>query len=198
IRANRLIDEDAGQIDQTLGGTFATQPFGPQPEFPSVEGWLGLGGETRYLGVRVDLNDAAHLGNNPGDASNFAQMFWYGWIGLRIDNEADATGAVTGWGYETELGVSIAAGELGPSMPGDFDADGDVDGSDFLILQQKLPEQLTAADYAAWQSAFGGAASSVATTNQVIAAAVPEPTSAMLAGWTGVLALACVWRRRRG
>jgi hypothetical protein len=36
----------------------------------------------------------------------------YGWIGVRIDNEADATGVVTGWAYETRPGVPIRAGQI--------------------------------------------------------------------------------------
>jgi hypothetical protein len=35
----------------------------------------------------------------------------YGWIGVRIDNEADATGAVVGYGYET-TGLPILAGQV--------------------------------------------------------------------------------------
>lgn len=94
IRANRLIDEDHGQIDNILGGTpqsgIAVPTNGPN--------FLGLNGETRYLGVQMKLN---------GDPNPIT----YGWIGIRIDNEADATGAVTGWAYEN-TGQSIRAGQI--------------------------------------------------------------------------------------
>ena len=92
IRANRLIDEDAGQVDQALGGLTAAQIQIPTngPNF------LALGGEARYLGVKLDLNSAGVT---------------YGWIGLRITNEGDATGEVIGWGYET-TGAPITAGEV--------------------------------------------------------------------------------------
>ena len=58
--------------------------------------FVGLGGQVRYLGVKMDLNNAG--------ATN------YGWIGIQITNEADATGNVVGYGYETTAGQAIAAG----------------------------------------------------------------------------------------
>ena len=91
LRANRLIDEDHGQIDSVLGGlTSMTPTNGPN--------FLGLGGQVRYLGLQMELNNTG--------------AFNYGWIGIRIDNEADATGAVVGYGYETDLGRPIAAGAV--------------------------------------------------------------------------------------
>ena len=94
IRANRLIDEDAGKVDMVLGGTPAADIAVPTngPNF------LGLGGEVRYLGVQMKLN---------GDPNPIT----YGWIGIRIDNEADATGAVVGYAYEN-TGRPIPAGQV--------------------------------------------------------------------------------------
>jgi hypothetical protein len=94
IRANRLIDEDATQIDQILGGQPAS---GVQVPFTGPN-FVGLAGQIRYLGLKMDLNNA-NLTN-------------YGWIGIRITNEADATGEVVGWGYETLPGVPILAGTV--------------------------------------------------------------------------------------
>jgi hypothetical protein len=93
IRANRLIDEDATQIDQALGGRAPSGVYVPTngPNF------LGLNGDVRYLGVKMKLNGSAQAN--------------YGWIGVRIDNEADATGAVVGYGYET-TGLPILAGQV--------------------------------------------------------------------------------------
>ncbi|MDZ4657599.1 MAG: hypothetical protein SH868_08460 [Bythopirellula sp.] len=92
IRANRLIDEDAGQVDLILGGTPAASIAIPTngPNF------LGLGGGVKYLGVQMKLQ---------GDPNPIT----YGWIGVRIDNEADATGAVVGYAYEN-TGAPIRAG----------------------------------------------------------------------------------------
>lgn len=94
IRANRLIDEDATQIDQVLGGQPAS---GVQVPFNGPN-FVGLGNEVRYLGLKMDLNNAG--------VTN------YGWIGIRIDNEADATGAVVGYAYETLPNAPIAAGAV--------------------------------------------------------------------------------------
>jgi hypothetical protein len=54
-----------------------------------------LGGQVRYLGLKMDLNNT--------------NAFNYGWVGIRIDNEADATGAVVGYAYEN-TGAPIQAG----------------------------------------------------------------------------------------
>lgn len=96
IRANRLIDEDAGQCDQAICGLTAAQVQVPTngPNF------LGLGEEVGYLGVRMHMAD---------DGVN--SHITYGWIGIRITNEADATGEVVGWGYETS-GAPIRAGQV--------------------------------------------------------------------------------------
>jgi hypothetical protein len=100
IRANRLIDEDATQIDQVLGG----QP--PSGVYLPTNGpnFLGLSGQVGYLGLRMDLNNSS--------ANNVASEFNFGWIGLRITNEADATGEVVGYAYETTPGTHIAAGNV--------------------------------------------------------------------------------------
>jgi hypothetical protein len=94
IRANRLIDEDATQVDQMLGGQPAS---GVQVPFNGPN-FIGLGGDVRYLGLKMELNNAG--------VTN------YGWVGVRIDNEADATGAVVGYGYETLPNIPIAAGAV--------------------------------------------------------------------------------------
>lgn len=97
IRANRLIDEDAGLVDMVLGGTAAADISVPTngPNFVS------LAGEVRYLGVQMRLQ---------GDPNPIT----YGWIGVRIDNEADATGAVVGYAYQTNPNRGIIAGQAVP------------------------------------------------------------------------------------
>ena len=92
--ANRLIDEDATQIDQVMGGQPASGVYLPTngPNF------VGLGGQVKYLGLQMELNDNSN--------------FNYGWIGIRITNEADATGEVVGYAYETTPNIGIAAGTV--------------------------------------------------------------------------------------
>lgn len=66
--------------------------------------------------------------------------------------------------------------------PGDADGDGDVDGADFLLIQQ------AGGDIAEWQAAYPNAGGALA------AAAVPEPTTAVLL--VG-MSLGLLSRRRR-
>lgn len=110
LRANRLIDEDNGQIDLDAGDTVEFQQDAPQ--------FTGLGGAERFLGVRIDLNDALFpdnlfaTANGPGSTDD-PSNYHYGWIGIQITNEADATGVVTGYAYETTPGTAILAGDTG-------------------------------------------------------------------------------------
>jgi hypothetical protein len=97
MRTNRLIDEDAGQIDTDAGN--------PVQPIPGTPNFLGLGGEVRYLGVEMGLNNGFFSGGPVN----------YGWIGIQITNDADATGNVVGWGYQTIPGRPIGAGVPEPS-----------------------------------------------------------------------------------
>ena len=76
---------------------------------------------------------------------------------------------------------------VGPSIPGDFDEDGDVDGADFLTWQRDLGD---APNLAIWQGAYGTGALAAAAS----AAAVPEPT-ALLLSLLGIVAMAGSRRR---
>jgi len=62
-------------------------------------------------------------------------------------------------------------------LAGDFDNDGDVDGTDFLTWQRgQSPDPLSAADYADWQANFGyGIGQSVPAV-----ASVPEPSTLVM------------------
>jgi hypothetical protein len=214
IRANRLIDEDMMQIDADAGRP-VTVPFGPQPEFPDLDDFVGLNGEVRYLGVRVDLNDAAEPNlnnNNPTTNPDFHQHHWYGWIGIRITNEADATGEVVGWGYETEQGKSILAGAAAPSISGDYNGNGQVDAADYVVWRDNLglmggatPAQgdgtrdgnVTIEDYNFWRSNFGmGAATSAVLQPRAAIQAVPEPQSLVLSLFAAAAVIGVFFCRR--
>ena len=124
--------------------------------------------------------------------NNNANQYWYGWIGVRIDNEADATGTITGWAYESTKGMSIVAGDVGnQSQAGDFDNDGDVDGRDFLVWQRGgSPSPLSAGDLTNWQTNYG-AGSLVANSTTV-----PEPGSMIMTAIGGICLLGGFATRR--
>lgn len=67
--------------------------------------------------------------------------------------------------------VLVTAGALVSGIDGDFDSDGDVDGSDFLFWQRNLGDPTSLAE---WQSGYDTSGAALATT------AVPEPTTLML------------------
>jgi hypothetical protein len=214
IRANRLIDEDMMRIDANAGRA-VTVPFGTQPEFPALDDFVGLNGEVRYLGMRVDLNDAAAPGfnaNNPDTNPNFHQQHWYGWIGIRITNEADATGEVVGWGYETQQGMSILAGATAPAIAGDYNGNGQIDAADYVVWRNNnglmggaTPQQgdgtgdgnVTVEDYNLWRSNFGiGSGIGAFLPPGAGIQAVPEPQSLLLSLFGAVAVLGVFFCRR--
>ncbi|MEQ8837728.1 MAG: PEP-CTERM sorting domain-containing protein, partial [Lacipirellulaceae bacterium] len=86
----------------------------------------------------------------------------------------------------TYIGVNV---DLPTNDPGDFIADGNVDGEDFLAWQRgESPDPLSAADLGAWQTNYGAAAATFA---------VPEPTSAGLLGLSTVILIFVRRERRR-
>jgi hypothetical protein len=179
VRANRLIDEDHTQVDTILGGQTA-EDFYPISNSP---GFVGLGGQVRYLGVKMDLNDT--------------NQFNYGWIGIKITDEDDATGDVVGWGYETDFGVSILAGEVGAPVdtPGDFNKDGTVDAADYVMWRKNNGP---AGDYTTWQNNFGEGSPGAGgfAVAGADSASVPEPTSLLFAVVMGVTMICSFFRRR--
>ncbi len=193
-RMGRLIDEDHGQVDMLLGGKPASAIVTPSnsPQF------VGVQNLTRYVGVRVDLNaDSAH---------DTASEFRFGWIGVKITNEADATGQVVGYGYETQPGVAILAGDTG-GRAGDYNNDGKVDAADYVAWRKGnqlenetvTPGSNTALDYTPWRINFGGTLVSGSGSGVGPGSTVPEPGSAVLTLVSGVaLVGAYLCRRIRG
>ncbi len=80
-----------------------------------------------------------------------------------------------------------AAAGLTPSLGGDFDADGDVDGNDFLVWQQGVGSTYDAGDLADWKANYGAGPG---------LSAVPEPSSLALSA-AALVAAACSRRRRK-
>ena len=183
IRANRLIDEDDGQVDMVLGGLSDAEIY----HATNGPNFLGLGGQVRYLGVKMDFQS---VGGMDASAVN------YGWIGIRITNEADATGEVVGWGYETDAGVSILAGDTAPGLDGDFNGDGKVDAADYVVWRKT---DGTLAGYNEWRTNFGAMSGAGAIASDAGLRAVPEPHSLLLTLIAGVAVIgAFLWRKVRG
>ncbi|MEO6436669.1 MAG: PEP-CTERM sorting domain-containing protein [Tepidisphaeraceae bacterium] len=85
--SNQLIDEDYD--DNTLFESY-TGNFTPD----------NVAGNTEYIGVKFRFND-----NPVGDLH-------YGWIGVDFTNQADLTGVVTGYAYESVPDTAILAGAV--------------------------------------------------------------------------------------
>ncbi len=88
-------------------------------------------------------------------------------------------------------GTSVVLKVLGSiALAGDFDADGDVDGNDFLAWQRgESPDPVSAGDLADWRRNYGGGGAG--------AAAIPEPATLSLAGVLLAAVIASQRRRRR-
>lgn len=80
---------------------------------------------------------------------------------------------------------------ISPALEGDFNGDGSVDGTDFLVWQRgQSPDLLSAADLSAWKTNFGAGSG----TAEAASAAVPEPTTGAL---VLLIPLAFSMKRRR-
>ncbi len=87
--------------------------------------------------------------------------------------------------------IYLALEDVSAGLTGDFDLDGDVDGSDFLLWQRGgSPDPLSAGDLSDWQSNYGAPSSLAAS-----ASAVPEPSTLLMA--LGLAACSTCGRRRR-
>jgi len=115
---------------------------------------------------------------NTNSGQPFAPSVKYDGDGCQAGTSAAFT-IPGGWAGGCVLGIP---GDLGirailePSpIPGDFDGDLDVDGADFLILQQGLGTIYDSTDLDNWETNYGTLAPLSATST-----AVPEPASLLL------------------
>lgn len=141
-----------------LGGT----TLGSQYDHVNVMGDLVLDG---------DLNLALIGGFTPSIGDSFNILDWGSLSGTF---DAINLPALSGMNWITSQ--LYTTGTLLVALPGDFDADGDVDGRDFLIWQRGgSPDPLSAGDLNDWKANYGLGALSAAST------AVPEPGGLLLA-----------------
>ena len=125
---------------------------------------------------------------------------------MKITNEADATGQVVGYGYETTPGTAILAGQTGITA-GDYNNDGKVDMRDYVLwrnggtLQNETvtPGSDTIEDYNVWRINFGSGVTAGSGAALGSGTAVPEPGSLLLSLLTGLgLIVVYFCRRFRG
>lgn len=145
---------------------------------------------------------------NPGSRiwSMVTNAFW----GEEAEGEWSVTMTDLPWNQPNEpadqvlwdsFGIVARIGDLVAAGPGDFDADGDVDGTDFLVWQRDYGQTarlraddnndgiVDAADYTIWRDNYGQGGTQAL-------AAVPEPGSAGLVA-IGVASVLGLHRRRR-
>ncbi|MCA9261616.1 MAG: PEP-CTERM sorting domain-containing protein, partial [Planctomycetales bacterium] len=131
-----------------------------------------LDGFVRGSEVWFDVTDYVE-GVRSGDAN-------YG-IAIRTTATADgwqinATGSSN---VDARPRLVVFSADLGiiSGTPGDFNDDGSVDGSDFLLWQQGLGGSFDDGDFAAWSANFG---STPASLGQAASTAIPEPTGVLM------------------
>ena len=145
-------------------------------------------------------------GLNPGGVD-----VYYGWMGVKITNDADATGEVVGYGFESQLNTPITAGAMSPGLSGDYNGNLKVDAADYAIWRKHsgLMSGATAAegdgngdgevdtsDLRLWQAQYGE--SIAASAGGIGTSSVPEPGSILLALVGGLAMLgAFIFRRIR-
>ena len=86
------------------------------------------------------------------------------------------SGAAIGGARYNEVAFSAMC-----TLDGDFDCDGDRDGSDFLVWQRgESPSLLGVGDYDDWEANFGAPATAAAVVS------IPEPSTLLLASLAGL------------
>ena len=131
----------------------------------------------------------------PGDTRTIDRLRF---VGGGADDDGSSTGfndlgQIAFYASFEEGGYGIFVSDIAaslPSLPGDFDLDNDVDGSDFLSWQRGAH---SSSDLAAWRTNFGSSLLPTSATSVVSAAAVPEPATLGMVGWL-VLALGLTGR----
>ena len=138
-------------------------------------------GDQQWYDAAIEALEWLH--ENKRDPNGHYGRFW--------GRGGPQTLALSQWDLNDQAPVARAYLQIGlAQVPGDFDADGDVDGSDFLSLQR---QGMSTHSLAAWTRHYGSTADEVIGGNQGAVIAVPEPSSMLLV--CGI-AVGQIWVRR--
>lgn len=150
-------------------------------------GALSVQGTVDLSGAELELDYSSGVFANEGDTYELlSSTSEIDTIFTNVDDEvADGNGRIWDIIYNTS---SVWVTATNRSLGGDFDSDGDVDGSDFLTWQRGFGTTTDASDLADWEASYGSGSAVVVAVN-----AVPEPSTLALV----VLSLGCFVTRRR-
>ncbi len=133
------------------------------------------------------------LQETPADILARDGIFGFG-VAYNDDDDREGRDAQYMWGTDRNdlwhVSEAFPDAQLveAPSQPGDFDADGDVDGNDFLVWQRGVGGVHNAATLATWKANFGASVTAAS-------GGVPEPAGAVLVGLALALLRSCAHRR---
>ncbi len=163
---NSLDDQNFSAVDGPDAGAVAGDSVG--------EGWDQAGGSNANQLVEQFIGETgSSIGSN--QTVSLGNAFNTSIFGNGVDGDLQFE-----FGVNNGPLASIPVAYVGSGgQPGDFDADGDVDGNDFLVWQRGFGTTHNAGTLATWKANFGAPA-------EPAAAAVPEPLTFHL------LALACL------
>ncbi len=139
--------------------------------------------------IDTALHDLTSLVPAGTDAYRLRATMTYNWSKTKVQifrNDAWFSQNVGEYLFDNQVWLIPA-----PTTPGDFDQDGDVDGTDFLEWQRGFGTVYDATDLANWENNFGSTGAGIAA-----AATVPEPSSVVLFSLAGLMGLAVVASRR--
>jgi hypothetical protein len=161
--------DQTGVVENLPGGTL----IAPGDAFSNT-------GTDRLSGFADPPDGAFQVSDGPGYIGiefSTPDGFHYGYVGYQgTGAEGDPTGHIYSIGYETDEGAGVT------TPWADADANGVVDGNDFLLIQQGLGDKYTADNVTGFQAEYGLGITGGAVT------AVPEPGALALlaAGAAGI------------
>ncbi len=98
--------------------------------------------------------------------------------GDRIETQDGSGSFIVNYGQASPFDENqiVLSNFVANALSGDFDSDGDIDGSDFLAWQRGIsPNPKSASDLAIWESNYGGGLAPLAQVSG--ASAIPEPAT---------------------